>query len=106
MKSQFKTMRRADTKQPYDVDSIMHYGGWGFAAPGKLTMTVNPGTTGSAGGKMSGNRQELSPQDADQLNDWYCGGAGGSGGGGGDSRPRPSPRPSPSPRPRPRPPPP
>ncbi|XP_076825832.1 uncharacterized protein LOC143471284 isoform X2 [Clavelina lepadiformis] len=82
-----------DLGSPYDFDSVMHYGKYGFTRNGKATVEKLPGTKTKG---VPDHRLELSEEDINELNTLYCknlkignsgttGGSGGSTGGSGGS---------------------
>ncbi|XP_076825488.1 uncharacterized protein LOC143471045 isoform X1 [Clavelina lepadiformis] len=82
-----------DLGSPYDFDSIMHYGKYGFTRNGEATVEKLPGTKTKG---VPDHRLELSEEDINELNTLYCknlkisnsgttGGSGGSTGGSGGS---------------------
>ena len=60
-------LRNYQTATPYDIHSIMHYGGYGFSRNRRPTITDLAGNTTDLGG------DELTPSDIDQINSTYTG---------------------------------
>jgi len=59
---QYEGSRNADTQEPYDIMSLMHYGDTTFGEPGKKTMIPVTPTT-----RRMGNRMGLTRADARQV---------------------------------------
>ncbi|XP_076825833.1 uncharacterized protein LOC143471284 isoform X3 [Clavelina lepadiformis] len=58
-----------DLGSPYDFDSVMHYGKYGFTRNGKATVEKLPGTKTKG---VPDHRLELSEEDINELNTLYC----------------------------------
>ncbi|XP_076825492.1 uncharacterized protein LOC143471045 isoform X2 [Clavelina lepadiformis] len=58
-----------DLGSPYDFDSIMHYGKYGFTRNGEATVEKLPGTKTKG---VPDHRLELSEEDINELNTLYC----------------------------------